>query len=300
MVSVIVPNYNHATYLKERIDSILGQTYQNLELILLDDCSVDNSREILDSYKNNIKVSHVVYNDINSGSPFAQWRKGVSLAQGEWVWIAESDDVADERFLDKLMGAVRGHANVGVAYSHLRWVDSIGKLMYSQDDSDSINHYTGEEFARTKLLYTTTIFNVSSAIFRKSVLESVDWSKIDNMKLCGDYGLYVQLAKKCDVCECELVLDNYRVHTSNTSSELTKSGWNFIEGMAILNDIVDEYKISQLTYGHYYANAWVKYNYSKKVNKEVFISFLKHKHIMVVLWFCMIKCKRLIKKIIKK
>lgn len=299
MVSIIVPNYNHAPFLKERIDSILNQTYQDFELILLDDCSLDNSREILDSYKSNLKVTHMVYNDTNSGSPFAQWRKGLELAKGEWIWIAESDDVADEKFLSKLMIAIGERSNIGVVYSHLRWVDSSGELMYSQDDSDKINYYSGETFARTKLLYTTTIFNVSSAIFRKSVLESVDWSKIDRMKLCGDYGLYVQLAKKCDVCECEQVLNDYRVHNSNTSSELTKSGWNFIEGMSILNDVVKEYNISQRVYAHYYANLWVKYNYSKKVNKDVLLSFLQNKHIMVVLWFCIIKCKRYIKKILK-
>jgi len=48
-VSVIVPNYNHAPYLKQRIDSILAQSYQDFELILLDDCSTDNSREMLDN-----------------------------------------------------------------------------------------------------------------------------------------------------------------------------------------------------------------------------------------------------------
>ena len=56
MVSVIVPNYNHASYLVERIESILNQTYQDFELILLDDCSTDDSREVLLKYKDNPKV----------------------------------------------------------------------------------------------------------------------------------------------------------------------------------------------------------------------------------------------------
>lgn len=79
-VSVIVPNYNHSAFLKERIDTILQQTYQDFELIILDDCSTDNSVSIIESYRNNEHVTHIVLNEQNSGSTFLQWDKGVSLA----------------------------------------------------------------------------------------------------------------------------------------------------------------------------------------------------------------------------
>jgi len=97
-VSVIVPNYNHARYLRRRVDSILAQTYSDFELILLDDCSTDHSREILASYRDNPKV-RVEFNAKNSGTPFKQWNKGVQMARGRYIWIAESDDYADFRFL---------------------------------------------------------------------------------------------------------------------------------------------------------------------------------------------------------
>jgi glycosyltransferase involved in cell wall biosynthesis len=96
LVSVIIPNYNHAAYLNERIDSVLNQTFRDFEVILLDDCSTDNSREIIESYRGHEKISQIEYNEVNSGSTFIQWKKGLDLAQGDWIWIAESDDVADE------------------------------------------------------------------------------------------------------------------------------------------------------------------------------------------------------------
>src|SRR5258708_17607669 len=68
-VSVIVPNYNHARYLRKRIESLLRQTYQDFEVILLDDCSTDVSREVLASYQDNPRV-RVEYNAENSGSVF--------------------------------------------------------------------------------------------------------------------------------------------------------------------------------------------------------------------------------------
>ena len=105
-ISVVVPNYNHARFLPKRIDSILGQTLQDFELILLDDCSTDASRSILDKYADNPKV-RTEFNAVNSGSPFTQWSKGVRLARGQYVWIAESDDYADERFLERLTRFLR-------------------------------------------------------------------------------------------------------------------------------------------------------------------------------------------------
>jgi len=97
-VSVIIPNYNHAQFLERRIESVLNQSIQDVEIILLDDCSTDNSRDVIERYRDNVRVSHIEYNDTNGGSAFKQWRKGVGLAVGEWVWIAESDDWADNVF----------------------------------------------------------------------------------------------------------------------------------------------------------------------------------------------------------
>src|SRR5258708_2534765 len=94
--SVIIPNYNHARYLRKRIDSVVGQTYQNFELILMDDCSTDESRSILSEYVKDPRV-RIELNEKNSGSTFKQWNKGVALARGQYVWVAESDDYADKR-----------------------------------------------------------------------------------------------------------------------------------------------------------------------------------------------------------
>ena len=103
LASVIIPNYNHAKYLEERIQSVLNQTYQNLELILLDDKSTDNSLEVINKYRDNPHVSQIVVNEHNSGSAFKQWHRGIELAIGELIWIAESDDYCSPTFLEVLV-----------------------------------------------------------------------------------------------------------------------------------------------------------------------------------------------------
>ena len=100
LVSVIIPNYNHAPYLDERIRSIAGQSFQDFEIILLDDCSTDQSISILNKWAKHPKISHFIVNKQNSGSTFLQWEKGFSLAKGKYIWIAESDDVAHPDFLN--------------------------------------------------------------------------------------------------------------------------------------------------------------------------------------------------------
>ena len=79
MVSVIIPNYCHAPYLRQRIDSVLAQSYPDFEVVLLDDCSTDGSREVIERYRNHPRIKQIVYNDRNGGSAFAQWRKGFAL-----------------------------------------------------------------------------------------------------------------------------------------------------------------------------------------------------------------------------
>jgi glycosyltransferase involved in cell wall biosynthesis len=85
LISVIVPNYNHEKYLKQRLESVFNQTYVNFEVILLDDFSTDSSTNILSEYAKNPKVSHCVFNETNSGNTFVQWNKGIALAKGDYI-----------------------------------------------------------------------------------------------------------------------------------------------------------------------------------------------------------------------
>src|SRR6056297_1998510 len=101
LVSVIVPNYNHANFLPERVRSILAQTYQNIELIVLDDCSSDNSVDVIKSLIADISIPvRVHFNSVNSGNVFSQWQRGIDMAKGEFIWICASDDTCESDFLE--------------------------------------------------------------------------------------------------------------------------------------------------------------------------------------------------------
>ena len=111
-VTVILPNYNHGRYLTRRIESILNQTYRDFVLLIMDDASTDNSREIIERYTGDSRVK-TIYNSKNSGSPYLQWKLGLSHAQTDYVWIAESDDSAELTLLETLVDRLDRNPQVG-------------------------------------------------------------------------------------------------------------------------------------------------------------------------------------------
>jgi len=114
-VSVIIPNYNHARFLPKRIESILNETFQDFELILLDDCPTDDSRSILSSYAGDPRVK-IEFNKVNSGSTFKQWNDGVRFARGNYIWIAESEGYVYWRLLEKLVARLDSEPSAVLCY----------------------------------------------------------------------------------------------------------------------------------------------------------------------------------------
>lgn len=207
LVSVIVPNYNHARFLNQRLDSIFNQTYKNFEVILLDDLSQDNSIDILNSYEDD-RITHRIYNEINSGSPFKQWKKGLLLAKGDLVWIAESDDWADVTFLEKMIPIFFENENVAVAYSDMYYVDEHGIEIvdtfeeYAEQSHSTLwknNHYyKGIDYVKDFMLNKCLIVNASSVVFKKD-LGKKHIDRILNYKKAGDWLFWNNLLSEEDV-----------------------------------------------------------------------------------------------------
>src|SRR6266850_2829337 len=168
-VSVIIPNYNHARFLRQRVDSVLEQTFQNVEGILLDDCSTDESRSIRSEYAGDPRVT-LEFNEKNSGSTFKQWNKGVRLARGEYVWIAESDDYADPQLLERIVSRLNAEPDVAFCYCRSWRISSEGDIIEFLDswaaDLDpqkwTADHLAdGYEECRKYLVRRNTIPNAS-------------------------------------------------------------------------------------------------------------------------------------------
>lgn len=272
-VSVIVPNYNHAKYLNLRIDSILNQTFQDFELIILDDYSTDNSCEVIEQYRNNPRVSYIVYNTENSGSTFKQWNKGIDLAQGEYIWIAESDDWAENSFLEVMVEAMQQDAFSSLVYSIPKYVEDDTLCAWQPVITGEIKKYEGRDFICKKLLYSNVIHNASTAIFRKKYYKNIVNRDYEKMRLCGDWLFYVLLTEQGNVIEVSKNLSYFRRH-SNTAILLYGGKNAFFDYISIVDYISLNIKcINKFRYAYIWARQWEKdsrqYHFSPSINKEI-------------------------------
>lgn len=295
LVSVILPNYNHAPFLNERIQSILHQTFADFELILLDDHSTDTSIQILESYKNNPKVSHVLFNEINSGSTFSQWAKGLKLARGKYIWIAESDDYAELNFLEKLIPVIEQNQNICMAYCQSHVIAADGKIIgdgtmfYNKDISIRWSNdfvVSGKSEIKNQLIYWNTIPNVSAVLLRKESLVDIPFPV--EYKINGDWFLWIQLLTKGDLAYLHDKLNYFRKHHATVRRKEVETGQNIIEYSKIIryladNQIVQESEI--LLAVKRLIMLWngqkiIKYSANVQVSKNLFL--IRKKNITLI------------------
>lgn len=233
LVSVIVPNFNHAPFLDERINSILNQRYDNYELIILDDMSTDNSTDVINKYKNHARVSNVIVNEHNSGSPFKQWEKGFANAKGELIWIAESDDSCECDFLETLVREFERNENCVLAFCRSVKIDVKGGRL-SEDGFSNSFCVDGRSFIKKDLSRFNYIVNASSAVFARKTLTGMDRS-YTNFRGCGDWIFWIEVAKCGHVSYVNKSLNYFRQHGTNTTSEQTRTGKGELEVIEVTN-----------------------------------------------------------------
>lgn len=231
-VSVVIPNYNYENYIEERIDSILMQTYPIHELIILDDCSTDNSvnkiEEIIKKHPDvNIKF---VKNEKNSGSVFSQWQKAFSLSTGDYVWIAEADDSCSHYFLENVMKGFDS-PNVVLSYAESMRIDENNRIISTSCrdwmlavssvkwNKSYIN--SGINEIQNALAICNTIPNVSAVVFKKSnQVEIIEEAK--KFKISGDWYIYYKLLSNGDIAYCSKSLNYFRKHSKSTSTVVSR------------------------------------------------------------------------------
>lgn len=217
-VSVVVPNFNYARYLPQRIESVLNQTFTDFEVILLDDASTDNSVEVMRRYaETDNRISRIEVNATNSGSPFLQWERGVKLARGRYIWIAEADDFADPEFLASCMKAFETDNTITMAMTMSHLVDSEGnpsghKPFEDFEPDGNTRFFDGRDFIRRYMTIVNGCYNASMVLFRKDCYTDIKDRTFTGMRYCGDWMLWLQMMLQGKVARIDRRLNSFRLH----------------------------------------------------------------------------------------
>ena len=247
-VSVIVPNYNYGRYLKARLQSITAQEYPVYEIIILDDCSTDNSAEIIKDFADNSIIPvKVIFNEKNSGSVFRQWSKGIENAGGEYIWIAEADDLCDKEFLREAMKGLYDE-QVVLSYTQSKQIDRRGRIT-ANDYLDYTKNVDGDKWKadysrdgtleiRDTLAIKNTIPNVSGVVFRKYDISGIV-DELSSFKVAGDWYFYVWLLQKGRISYSARSLNLHRRH--NDGVTLSENAQEHLNEIVRMQDYVMEH-----------------------------------------------------------
>lgn len=258
-VSVLVPNYNHQPFLRQRLDSIYGQTYTNIEVILLDDCSSDDSRKVLDEYATrHPHITRRIYNESNSGTAFGQWARGIKAATGDLVWIAESDDYCDEHLLEALVPFFEDEA-VLLAYARSVFVDRDGErlgyeLEHYLSDLDCAGKWdapyveTAHNEVSNALGIKNTIPNASGVVFKRPIdmplLDDPAWRA---MKVAGDWLFYLHVVRGGKIAYTNRAANYFRRYPGTAAERTYRAEVYYREVGAASRTVASLYDVPLLT-----------------------------------------------------
>lgn len=210
LVSVCVPVYNGASFVRETIDSILKQTYQNLELLVVDDCSSDESREIIKSYKDS-RVKPIFMEE--SGNVCRASNIAFSKAAGKYIALIGHDDIWKEDKLEKQVAFMEEHPSMGACFTWTDFIDENFNIVnydyYGLYLSMNADNKSADHWLSSMVLNTANWACAPSACIRKDVLERVGYYRYGLLQL-QDYELWLRILCETSIYVLQEKLTLYR------------------------------------------------------------------------------------------
>ena len=221
-VSILIPTYNRAHYLRDAIQSALTQTYSNIEILVLDDASPDDTLSVVQEFKNDSRLRYIRHTQ-NKGI-VGNWKSGLSLARGEYFCFLHDDDTFEPEFVERLLEPLRQNPNLILSFSDHWVMDAFGNRSVAESEAASQafqRHILAggrlNDFARSALVDLS--LPVGATLFRR---EFVAQHFLDE-RACGSIDIYLFLQCVLSGYEAFYIserLMNYRVHEGGMSRSM--------------------------------------------------------------------------------
>lgn len=286
-VSVIVPFYNHEKFSAERINSITKQAIKDIEIIALDDNSTDNTVASLDSFRNDPRLK-IIINQENSGSPFRQWQKGVSLANSDIVWIAEGDDSCDGNFLSTLLPYFNDPL-INIAAAKTEIIDEHGTLKKGALNDYLDNAFQGKfencyikdgfQEINEQLGAVCTLVNASGILIRKSSFGKT-LHVAHTYKIAGDWLIYLDCLRNGKIAFSTKTRNYFRRHSASQVHKLEGTEAYFLERNKITNFVFENYPVTPRLVKKVFVaidHEWARFKHKHGEEKELNSFYSKEK-----------------------
>ena len=213
-VSIITASYNYAQYIRDAIESVIGQTFQDWEMLIIDDGSTDNSAEIIDEYikkDNRIRLySHL--NNKNKGL-IETLKLGISQAKGEYIVFLESDDYIEKDYLQKKLETFEKYSDAGFVYNDVEILGSkltLPKKIYFWTIRHYWKNHNYPHHIYEWMYLKNFVPTFSCVMLKKELLEDINWNT--PVESCIDWWLWTQISQKTKFCYLPDKLTYWRLH----------------------------------------------------------------------------------------
>lgn len=230
LLSVVIPSYNHELYIEKAIKSVLNQTYDNIELIIIDDGSKDKSVDIIKSVKDE-RIKLVCQQ--NSGAHNAI-NKGLEMAKGEYLAILNSDDIYDKKRFQIMINELENNEKAEFACSYIQVIDSNDKKLGIKEGWRNMEPWSVPDYDKSfnatddfkyNLMSANFTATTSNFLFKRSLYKKIGGMR--NLRFAHDWDFALRAAEVTDCLMIEKPLIKYRIHNSNTISSDRK--WMLFE-----------------------------------------------------------------------
>ena len=210
LVSVVIPNYNYARYLRAAVDSVLEQTYREIEIIVVDDGSTDGSRKILDSYGERVQTIF----QRNQGVSAAR-NNGVKASRGEFIAFLDADDSWLPSKIEKQVQCLKWDMSIGLVHVGVVEIDAAGNVIRELLDGGA-----GDVWRDLLMFSSRGIFGGGSGVMMRREIFDEAGGFDPQLSTSADWDLYFQVSSRHKVGFISEVLLRYRIHQSNMHSNI--------------------------------------------------------------------------------
>ncbi len=224
-VSVVIPAYNAASTIGQTLDSVFSQTFRDFEVVVVDDGSTDQTRDVVAGYGDRIRV----LTKVNEAKPAATRNIGVRAARGELVAFLDADDWWREDKLERQVAVFDGRPDVGLVYTADATVDSAGKVL-------SVNPCPAEARGRIYELLTVRNAMVGSSVMARREAIARAGGFDESLTSIENWDLWIRISRDWAIEYIDEPLTLYRVHEGNRSSNVELRRQNVFRVLAKYHD----------------------------------------------------------------